>query len=204
MSRTNIEETVPVLHRALLVQNARWTAVVDARAPMLRVFGVLVSLVGIGLSLYLARRADDASWLAFAAVFAIVFVVFLNVRRLRDRIRPSSQRTACRMLARTAARMLRRNLSLAPYVVDYEIEGKVLAAKAPALRFDRRAELSSFRLAMFGPGVVLLFAKTRSLRPKRVLFFEGDEAQHALRSALEQAAVAIERVPDEPPPGYAP
>jgi len=167
---------------------------------VLRVIGVILSLVGLALCVLLltqTTRQGSAATIGFALCFAGLAVVFYCVPRLTLGIRAWSLRRSENRCRRRAKKFFRAADALAPYEAEYDIKGELLTyAKGKDGKWQHgwHRNLGTFRdrgLALQSASLTALFRRPSSFLPA-VIVLQTDPAW--LGERLREFSIAVSSV----------
>lgn len=188
------------LEQALWLQSERPYEHLRSRFPSrprfrqrLRLAGTLLALVGVALSLlgWTQDCRGGASFIVFAAAFAgfaILFSLFpANDAALRGFTR--------RIMTRRARRMMQRVARQALYVIEYSFADNVLVARVEKLRFSRRLDIGSIRVAVKAGNFIVAFTRPYSTRHFRLLYFPGPAERDQVFKAIGSAGGQLLEAP---------
>ncbi len=184
--------TVP-LEQALWLQNERLYEQLRSRfrsrfRPRLRLAGILLALVGVGLSL-LGWTQDPGGESSFP-VFAAAFVAFAIVFAFLPTNDAGLRRFTRRMVTHRARRMMERVAVKAPYVIEYSLAINVLTARVEKLGFSRLLDLRTIRVAVKARNFIVAFTRPYSTRPMRLLYFPSPTERDQVLQALVEPSSA--------------
>jgi hypothetical protein len=158
----------------------------------LRIFGLVVSGLGIAVSLYyLVCRQFLPQWL-FLVFFVLAGIFFLFLPKLQARIVRRMQkagRPACRRMAR---RYVGRARKRAPFEAEYTIRGDLVSCYREKDGLHKQAWSRRIRGYVFvGEHVALVFRKPSSLFPRMLILGSDPEA---LAAALDDLGIEHGRI----------
>jgi len=190
--------TVP-LEQALWLQNERLYEQLRSRfrsrfRPRLRLAGILLALVGVGLSL-LGWTQDPGGESSFP-VFAAAFVAFAIVFAFLPTNDAGLRRFTRRMVTHRARRMMERVAVKAPYVIEYSLAINVLTARVEKLGFSRLLDLRTIRVAVKARNFIVAFTRPYSTRPMRLLYFPSPTERDQVLQAIGSAGAGLLELPD--------
>jgi hypothetical protein len=173
---------------------------IEGVRPAVRIFGLLIAALGLGLALWMVWSTGSEEGLVLAPIFAATFILLLVADRVRARLRRLAavdrsitglRNVARRSAARTAARIMGRVERRAPYHIEYQLDGATLTTRVNARLYGRPLDLHRVRVAYVTDLGAVLFRRPRALLPSRVVYLAGPETLQAMHAALAEAGVEL-------------
>lgn len=202
------QECYQILYQQRLAYNERWysSVPVTTALPVLRRVGLLLSLLGIVLSVfYLVYPSACPRWY-LAELFLLFFVAaalsFYVLARIEVRYISSMKQAGSRGCMRMARRLVSKARKIVPYVAEYSVKGDLLTYFR-GMENDRWLQVWSRRIkgfAIMGETVTLLFRKPTSIVPTMLILHDNNEAVEPILKGLDLPYKQFEQGRSEPPP----
>ena len=189
------------LEQALWLQNERHYEYLRSRAPFLvrfrpqlRLAGILLSLVGLALSLlgWTMDHCRQESLPQFSVAFVVFAAVFAVLGRQPHK---ALRRFTRRMVTRRARRMMEQVARKAPYVIEYSLANNVLTARVEELGFSRLLDLRTIRIAVKARDFIIAFTHSYSTRQMRLFYFPSPIDRDQLLQAIGSAGAELLELP---------
>jgi hypothetical protein len=166
------KELFLILMEQHLSFNKRWdysTSFITRFTPILRVLGMLVSALGLILSIFLL---DKPTWIPseYTIIFFIItFFIFYFLSALKTRINNWAEQRTIKNCKKCTIRCIKKARELAPYQAEYNIKSDLVTySRGNSLAWSKRLK----GVAIHGQSATLLFRKWTSIQPIMTILHE--------------------------------
>jgi hypothetical protein len=188
------QECCDILYRQRLLYNERWASFLPSTRliPILRLLGLLLSILGIALSvLYLVYPSSCPRWF-FAEAYLLFFVLagalFFYLPRIDAAYRAWFKTTGKRGCQKQAGRMLAHARKQTPFDAKYEVNGdRISYARGRDDQWQPVWSRQAKGFALLGRNATLLFRKPTSLVPTMLVLHHDREAMESVLKGLGMA-----------------
>jgi len=170
-----IEELYAMLLRQEVAFRDRWRA--NARIQFaqnfLRVVGMVLSLVGLGLAVWMLTQSRLSAYkISLVAIFIAFFAILNFLPRWLPRLQSWTARRSENRCRRRAQKSFKGALKLVPYEAEYDVKGDLVVysrGKDGEWNVAWHRKLSKFRergMALQSPNLTVIFRKPNSFLPE--------------------------------------